>query len=202
MLLYNIFNSMYTLWGDKLRPVGRYPTPQLGDTPSPFECWGVRLSGGWGGSELEKNYCEFYTQTPNGTLYFDSYAKTISGKELKIASPAKHKFLQRRQYRRVKFIHDLDLNFDGGSHKITTLDISAGGMKFNTDANIDIEKEYTITIPLSEKQSVECIFCPIRIEKRETGGYTLSGRFDYHNSTDKMTLTQFCAKRSIEIRNK
>lgn len=151
---------------------------------------------------MRHNYCEFYTTTNHGTLFFNSFAETIDGKTLKIANPAKHKFLQRRQYRRIKFIHDLDLNFDGGSHKITTLDISAGGMKFNTNANVDIEKEYTITIPLSEKQSVECIFSPIRIEKREMGGYTLSGRFDYHNSTDKMTLTQFCAKRSIEIRNK
>ena len=151
---------------------------------------------------MRHNYCEFYTTTSHGTLFFNSFAETIEGKTLKIANPAKHKFLQRRQYRRIKFINDLDLNFDGGSHKITTLDISAGGMKFNTNSNVDIEKEYTITIPLSEKQSVECIFSPIRIEKKETGGYTLSGRFDYHNSTDKMTLTQFCAKRSIEIRNK
>ena len=151
---------------------------------------------------MRHNYCEFYTTTSHGTLFFNSFAETIEGNTVKIAKPAKHKFLQRRQYRRIKFIYDLDLNFEGGSHKITTLDISAGGMKFNTEANVDIEKEYTIIIPLSEKQSVECIFSPIRIEKRETGGYTISGRFDYHNSTDKMTLTQFCAKRSIEIRNK
>ena len=43
---------------------------------------------------LRSNYCEFYTQTSHGTLYFDSYAKEINGKTLKIASPAKHKFLQ------------------------------------------------------------------------------------------------------------
>lgn len=151
---------------------------------------------------MRHNYCEFYTNTNHGTLFFNSFAETIDGKTLKIANPIKHKFLQRRQYRRIKFVYDLDLKFDGGAHKVTTLDISAGGMKFNTNANVDMEKEYTITLPLSEKQSVECIFSPIRIEKKETGGYTISGRFDYHNSTDKMTLTQFCAKRSIEIRNK
>ncbi len=53
---------------------------------------------------LKNNYCEFYTQTSHGTLYFDSYAKEINGKTLKIASPAKHKFLQRRQYTRIKYI--------------------------------------------------------------------------------------------------
>ena len=151
---------------------------------------------------LRRNYCEFYTQTSHGTLYFDSYPEEINGKRIKVATPAKHRFLQRRQYTRIKYVFDLDLNFDGGQHKITTLDISAGGMKFRTNENVDIEKTYSITLPLSEKQSVECLFSPIRIEKNENGGYTLSGRFEYHNSKDKMTLTQFCAKRSIEIRNK
>ena len=151
---------------------------------------------------MRRNYCEFYTQTNHGTLYFDSYPEAIEGKRIKVATPAKHRFLQRRQYTRIKYVYDLDLNFDGGSHKITTLDISAGGMKFKTNENVDIEKTYSITLPLSEKQSVECLFSPIRIEKNENGGYTLAGRFEYHNSKDKMTLTQFCAKRSIEIRNK
>ena len=151
---------------------------------------------------MRHNFCEFYTTTSHGMLYFDSFAETIEGKRIKIATPAKHRFLQRRQYTRIKFVHDLDLRYDGGSHKITTLDISAGGMKFNTKENVDIEKVYKITLPLSEKQEIECMFSPIRIEKRENGGYTLSGRFEYHNSKDKMVLTQYCAKRSIEIRNK
>ena len=118
---------------------------------------------------MRHNYCEFYTQTSHGTLYFNSYPETIEGKRVTIASPAKHRFLQRRQYTRIKFMHDLDLTFDGGSHKITTLDISAGGMKFRTNENVNIEKEYKITLPLSEKQSIECIFIPIRIEKNENG---------------------------------
>ena len=151
---------------------------------------------------MKHNYCEFYTQTTHGTLYFDSYPEVIEGKRIKVANPAKHRFLQRRQYRRIKFVYDLDMTFDGGSHKITTLDISAGGMKLKTCENVDIEKIYTVTLPLSEKQSVKCNFSPIRIEKNENGGYTISGRFEYNDSKDKMTLTQYCAKRSIEIRNK
>ena len=151
---------------------------------------------------MRHNYCEFYTQTSHGTLYFDSFAETIEGNKIKVANPAKHRFLQRRQYTRIKYIHDLDLLFEGGAHKIMTLDISAGGMKFKTSANVNIEGKYTITLPLSEKQSVECSFSPIRIEKSEDGGYILSGRFEYKNNKDKMTLTQYCTKRSIEIRNK
>ena len=151
---------------------------------------------------LRHNYCEFYTQTTHGTLYFDSFPETIEGKLVKIANPAKHRFLQRRQYTRIKFVYDLDLTYDGGTHKITTLDISAGGMKFKTNENVNIEGKYEITLPLSEKQNIKCKFAPIRIEKNENGGYTLSGRFEYYDNKDKMTLTQYCAKRSIEIRNK
>lgn len=151
---------------------------------------------------MKHNYCEFYTQTSHGTLYFDSYPKEISGKILKIANPAKHRFLQRRQYTRIKFVYDLDLANDNVTHKITTLDISAGGMKFKTSENVNIEGEYKIMLPLSTEQNIECIFSPIRIEKNNDNTYTLSGRFNYHNSKDKMTMTQFCAKRSIEIRNK
>ena len=99
-------------------------------------------------------------------------------------------------------MYNLDLNADGMSHKITTLDISAGGMKCRTNENINIEGKYSIILPLSEEQSVECFFLPIRIEKNENGGYTISGRFEYNDSKDRMTLIQYCAKRSIEIRNK
>lgn len=151
---------------------------------------------------MRHNYCEFYTQTSHGTLYFDSFPETIEGKRVKIATPAKHKFLQRRQYTRIKFVYDLDLKCGDDVKKITTLDISAGGMKFRTNDNINIEAEYSISLPLSEKQSIDCKFSPIRIEKNENGGYTISGRFGYHNNIDKMTLTQFCTKRSIEIKNK
>ena len=151
---------------------------------------------------LKHNYCEFYTQTSHGTLYFDSYPKEINGNTIKIANPAKHRFLQRRQYTRIKFVYELDLANENVSHKITTLDISAGGMKFKTAENINIEGDYKITLPLSSEQNIECIFSPIRIEKNNDGTYTLSGRFNYHNSKDKMTMTQYCAKRSIEIRNK
>mgnify|MGYP004675368077 FL=1 len=151
---------------------------------------------------MRHNYCEFYTQTSHGTLYFDSFPETIEGKKVKIATPAKHKFLQRRQYTRIKYVYDLDLKCGDDVKKITTLDISAGGMKFRTNDNINIEAEYSIDLPLSEKQYIDCKFSPIRIEKNENGGYTISGRFGYHNNIDKMTLTQFCTKRSIEIKNK
>ena len=151
---------------------------------------------------LENTYCEFYTQTSHGKLYFDSYAKEINGKTLIIASPAKHKFLQRRQYTRIKYMNELELFLDGNSYKISTLDISAGGMKLKTDSNINIEGTFDVSLPISDNLTLACKFQPIRIEKRNEGGFTISGPFVYNSSHDKMILTQYCAKRSVEIKNK
>jgi len=147
-------------------------------------------------------FCEFYTQTSHGKLYFDSYPKSIDGKTLVIASPAKHKFLQRRQYTRIKYYNDLTLNKDNSSYPITTLDISAGGMKLKTIENIDINASYSVTLPLSDSVSLGCKFEPIRIERDNKNGYTVSGQFVYDSARDRMVLTQYCAKRSVEIKNK
>lgn len=152
-------------------------------------------------SILKNTYCEFYTQTPKGKLYFDSFAKEINGKTLVIASPVKHKFLQRRQYTRIKFIQDLEIVSDK-AYKIKTMDISAGGMKFKTSDNLDINAIYNISIPIMDDKFLNCKFEPIRIEKDSEGGYILSGQFLYDSGHDKMMLTQFCAKRSVEIKNK
>jgi len=151
---------------------------------------------------LKNNYCEFYTNTAHGTLYFESYAKEIDDNVLKIASPARHKFLQRRKYTRIKFIYDLQIEDNGKSYNISTLDISAGGMKFRTSENIDIEGKYTVRLPLTETLNLECKYLPIRIERGEDGLYTHSGRFEFNQNRDRMTLIQYCTKRSIEINNK
>ena len=151
---------------------------------------------------LKSNYCEFYTNTSNGLLYFDSYAKEINGKQLKIASPAKHKFLQRRRFTRIKYMLDLTMTSGDINHNISTLDISAGGMRFTTSEKIDIELDYQITLPLSDENSVTCTFSPIRIEKSKDGKYTLSGEFKYSDNKVKLTLIQYCSKRNLEIANK
>ena len=151
---------------------------------------------------LENTYCEFYTQTSHGKLQFDSYAKKIDGKTLIIASPAKHKFLQRRQYTRIKFLTDIEMFLNGAPTKIAVRDISAGGMKFNTKDRIDIDGTYELKLPLTDSLTLACKFQPIRVERHNEGGYTVSGRFVFESTHDRMMITQFCAKRSVEIKNK
>ena len=112
---------------------------------------------------LKNNYCEFYVQTKNGTLYFDTYPKEVADKTITVASPAKHKFLQRRQYTRIKYNLNLDLTSQDKVLKIDTLDISAGGMKLITRDDISINGYYNITLPLSEEQNISCKFSPCSV---------------------------------------
>ena len=149
---------------------------------------------------LKDTYCEFYTQTPHGMLYFDSYAKEIKGNELTIASPSKHKFLQRRRHKRIKYANDLVIKSDDKVLNVSTMDISAGGLKFKSSSTLDIDKIYDVSIPTDFAQ-VDCKFSPIRIEKDGTN-YIISGEFSYSSNKDTMLLVQYCEKRNVEINNK
>lgn len=152
---------------------------------------------------MKNTYCEFYTNGKHGTLHFESYPVEISDDNtVYIANPAKHKFLQRRHFTRIKFVNDIVLTFDNDKFNITTLDISAGGMKFKTKDNIDIAKNYRLILPLSQGVSIECLYSPIRVEKNDDGYLYHSGRFEFSDNRYRMTLIQYCSKRSIEIKNK
>ncbi len=151
---------------------------------------------------IVNHICDFYSLTDNGYLYFESYIQSLENNVITIANPVKHRFLQRRKFTRIKFIEDLELTYNDITHKVRTLDISAGGMKVRTEENIDIEKEYRVTIKLSDEQEIKCKYQLIRVEKGDSGLYTISGRFTNLSNIDKMTLVQFCMKKDMENMNK
>ena len=151
---------------------------------------------------IKSHVCDFYSLTANGYLYFESYITNVENNVVSIANPVKHRFLQRRKFTRIKFMEDLVLVFEDKAHKVRTLDLSAGGMKVRTEENIDIEKEYKVSIKLSEEHVVNCKYQLIRVEKGENGLYTISGRFTNQSNIDKMTLIQFCMKKDMENMNK
>lgn len=152
---------------------------------------------------LVKNHiCDFYSLTDNGYLYFESYIQKLENNVITIASPVKHRFLQRRKFTRIKFLEDLELVYGDEKHKIRTLDLSAGGMKLRTEDNLDMEKEYKVTLKLDNEQEVKCKYQLIRVEKGDNGIYTISGRFTNLSNIDKMTLVQFCMKKDMENLNK
>ena len=144
------------------------------------------------------NLIEFYSQTKNGVLYFQSDVVEIKDYLLKILNPVKHKFLQRRKFTRIKFEVDINMKSDKGAFDIRTIDLSAGGMKITATENLDIDLDYHIEFELSNDKVIKCIFEPIRIEKQQEGKYRLSGRFKNLSNIDKMTLVQYCMKETIE----
>lgn len=151
---------------------------------------------------LKNHICDFYSLTDNGYLYFESYIQNLENNVITIANPVKHRFLQRRKFTRIKFIEDLELVFENTVHKVRTLDLSAGGMKITTQDNIDMEKEYKVTIKLGNEQDIKCKYQLIRVEKGVNGLYTISGKFSNLSNIDKMTLVQFCMKKDMENLNK
>ena len=147
---------------------------------------------------LINHICDFYSFTDNGYLYFESYIQNLENNVITIANPVKHRFLQRRKFTRIKFIEDLDLKCEDNVYKIRTLDLSAGGMKISTAENLDMEKTYDVAIRLSDEQEIKCKYQLIRVEKGDSGLYTISGRFLCLSNIDKMTLVQFCMKKDME----
>lgn len=151
---------------------------------------------------IKNHICDFYSLTDNGYLYFESYIQELENNVISIANPVKHRFLQRRKFTRIKFNEDLELVFQDKTHKVRTLDLSAGGMKLRTEENIDMENEYKVELKLNNEQIINCKYQLIRVEKNDNGFYTISGRFTNLSNIDKMTLVQFCMKKDMENLNK
>ncbi len=151
---------------------------------------------------LKQNICDFYSLTENGYLYFESHIKDVKGNVVSIANPKKHRFLQRRKFTRIKFIEDLELNYNDVTHHVQTLDLSAGGMKLKTKENVNIEYAYRVCIKLNDEIEVNCKYQLIRVEKNNDGYYIISGQFTNLSNVDKMSLVHFCMKKSMETANK
>ena len=150
----------------------------------------------------ELHICDFYSKTPHGTLYFTSHAKEVENDELFIANPVKHRFLQRRQFTRVTLLTDTVMtDKDENTYEISTIDLSAGGLKFSTNSSINLDKEYKVTINLDDDQTVYCWLQPIRMERQDTGKYILSGRFVNQSNVDKMILIQYCMNKNVAEKN-
>lgn len=153
-------------------------------------------------SILPSKIIEFYSQTKNGMLYFTSSIIKVEGNLLVVSIPRKHRFLQRRTFTRISFSQDLELKKGDKVFKAKTIDLSAGGIKINTNDHIDIDSDYEIELNLLDKNIVNCIYEPLKLEKNENGSYTLAGRFKNLSRTDKMKIIQFCIRKNIENENR
>ena len=147
--------------------------------------------------------CDFYSLTNNGYLYFESYIKSLENNVITIANPIKHRFLQRRQFTRIKYLTNIDLvDDDNNKFPARTLDLSAGGMKISTESNLNIEKEYKVNLVLSDEIVINCRYKLIRVEKGADNKYTISGSFTHLSNVDKMSMVQYCMQKDMENHNK
>lgn len=153
---------------------------------------------------LPKKIMEFYSSTKNGTLYFSSTIVKIDEDIVVATIPRKHRFLQRRTFTRVKFTEEMEIKDNSKIYKITSVDLSAGGMKFKTKESLEIDKEYSLNLNLINNV-INCNYQPIKIEKSDDsddGFYTLAGRFKNLNRADRMNIVQFCIRKDIENKNR
>lgn len=151
---------------------------------------------------LPHTLIEFYSPTKNGMLYFSTSVLSVEKNFIKIKAPIKHRFLQRRAFTRIKLSQDSSFECEGKSYKVELLDLSAGGLKLKSSEYLNINNDYDVNVKLMMNKVVKGTFEPIRIEKNEDGTFTLSGRFKNMSNPDKMLITQFCMRKSIENLNK
>lgn len=151
---------------------------------------------------VPQHIMEFYSPTKSGMLYFTSSASEINGNLLTVLVPRKHRFLQRRAFTRVNFSQCLDLKSGTENYKATSVNLSTGGIKLQASDSLNIDDEYDINLTLIDNNCIECKFQPIKIEKSESGTYTISGRFKNLANADKMKIIQFCMRKSIEKANR
>ena len=162
------------------------------------DCFTVELLGDYSYEKDES--VELFTMTPSGQLYFETIVKEVNGKEVSIWFPITHKFLQRREYSRIQSEQKITLLYEGNSIPANISDISAGGLKVTTKEQLQLLKEYKISINI-ENKTVETIFEPIRIETISKG-FVSSGRFKNISNYDRIALVQYCFRKQIENSNK
>ena len=152
---------------------------------------------------------EVFTIVNDGMLYFKSTVEDILSDEniLKLKFNEKeYDLLQRREYTRVEVEKEFTLKDGSNSFVCKTIDISAGGMKILTDAQLSTEDDYEIEFSLEGNIPIQCFFKPIRIselhQKNKPDKEIVSGRFIALKNIDKIAIVQYCFKKNLENTNK
>lgn len=144
----------------------------------------------------EEETVELFAMTSKGQLYFETVVKQVNQDKLLIWFPISFKYLQRREYSRVS----LDSKFIINDIKAQIIDISAGGMKIKTNAQLMLLEKYPVILDI-ENNHISCMYQPIRIEICGDD-FVSSGRFVDLNNYDRITLVQYCFGKQIENSNK
>ena len=147
---------------------------------------------------------EIFGSGQEGLIFFETTIKEQEGNKVVINLPVRYKNIQRREYSRVKFMGEIDL--EGQNDNIVSIeDISAGGMKIITKKPLEVAKSYKLKITLINNMQIECALHPIRIEEKTVGNetcYAISGCYKDISSIDRVALVQYSFKVLMETENK
>ena len=156
-----------------------------------------------------KSPIEVFTVVDEGMLYFKTEIGSIDAENnvLSIAFDKKNsEILQRREYTRIDLDKEFTLKDGEKDYVCKFVDLSAGGMKILTDADLSTEKDYLIEFSLESNIPIGCYFKPIRVDeihmKNKPVKKVVSGRFIALKNIDKIAIVQFCFKKQTENTNK
>lgn len=158
---------------------------------------------------------EMFSVVDEGMLYFKPEIVEINKNEnlIKVEFDKKaYDLLQRREYTRIELEKEFTLKDGDNEYVCKALDVSAGGMKFITEAMLLSEKDYTVEFSLENNIPIQCFFKPIRVDEMkkdakekttdETAKNVVSGRFIALKNIDKIAIVQFCFKKQMENTNR
>ena len=143
---------------------------------------------------------ELFSMTSNGQLYFETIVKEVQNDIISIWFPITYKYLQRREYSRVYLNKTITLKSGNNVINAHVIDISAGGLKISTKEQLELLKEYMVSIEI-ENKTLETTFEPIRTEALSSG-FISSGRYKNISNYDRIALVQYCFRKQIENNNK
>lgn len=151
---------------------------------------------------------EMFTIINDGILYFKPRVVEISKSEnlIKVEfDKNKYEQLQRREFTRIEMEKEFALKVGKTNCVCKCLDISAGGMKFETVAELVSTQDYPVEFSLESKIPIQCFFQPIRIDTKGRGKNkktVVSGRFVALKNIDKIAIVQYCFKKQSENKNR
>ena len=143
---------------------------------------------------------ELFSMTNKGQLYFETIVKEVQNDIISIWFPITYKYLQRREFSRVSLNKTIILKDKDKTIEAQVLDISAGGLKILTSEQLELLKEYDVSIKV-ENKNIETTFEPIRIES-SISGFISSGRYKEISNYDRIALVQYCFRKQIENSSK
>jgi len=147
---------------------------------------------------------EAFGIAPKGLVYFVTKILQKNENKLTLEYPAIIKEIQRRKYSRVPFRGALIVKAEPNA-KIIPDDISAGGLKFDSDTPFMVGQEYEIKVELVNNLVAECVMQPIRVGENEADAelpYVIQAKFKKIRSIDRIALMQYSLRLISESENK